>query len=578
MFHPKYTIKNIAYLVFVLILITTLKGQSQASFEVMDTICNNDSVTITNTSRIANTYNWNFCSGNLTYAPEGDNIQNQGNLYGPAFIDIVKNTEGYYAFITNQTNNTLTRYFFGNNLLSVPVSYNLGNFEGIIPPYAQGIQIVQDNDIWYAFIVGGQNADSRLVRINFGSSLNNNDPTPLNLGNIGELNSPVDLFMFNENSNWYGYTVNSDDNTISRFNFGSSLTNRPNGLNLGNIGNLDKPCGILPWHENNNWYLFISNSNSNRITRLDLGNSLFNDPSGENIGNPEYLYQPSDLTLIKDCEMIFGFVINSNNSIVRLDFNDGITEVPAFTSLGETSNLFGPIGISDIFRVGDTLYTFVSNNENSTITRLFFTGCNNSSLIHSTDRNPPVIIYDSPGIFNISLALDEGTANQEYFCKNIVISENPEFTLGNDTTIPVGEILSINAGQGYSGYFWSTGDTSQIIEVNSSGIYSITVTNEYGCPSSDEIEVTVDVGIPNFITPNSDGYNDTWEIPVLRDTPDADIKIYDRFGKLIISYKGSDQGWDGKENGKSVRPDTYWYIIDLKDGTKPLKGNIAVKY
>ncbi len=578
MLTPNFNKIYISLLCSILTFLNIQTGYSQAGFEVTDTMCNNVPVNIINTSRIADTYYWNFCSGSLTYTPEGEVLQNQGDLNGPAFIDIVEDNEEYYAFITNMANSDLIRYFFGTNLLSAPVSYNLGDFDAIMPAYSQGIQIVKDEEIWYAFIIGGLDENSWLVRINFGNSLNNNNPTSLNLGNIGELNSPVDLFIFEENENWYGFTVNSGNNTITRFNFGNSLTNRPDGLNLGNIGSLDMPCGILPWNENGNWYLFISNFNSHQISRLDLGGSLLNTPDGENIGDPEYLFQPTDLTLIKDCEMISGFVLNSNNSIVRLDFNHGINEEPGFISPGETGNLFGPHGISDIFRVGDTLYTFVTNSENSTVTRLFFTGCNNSYPPSSAERNPPSIIYDSPGIYNISLALDEGTLNQEYFCKNIVISEIPEFSIGNDTTIPAGTTLLVDAGEGYSGYSWSTGDISRIIEIASSGIYSVIVTNEYGCSSSDDIEVTVDTGITDFITPNGDGFNDTWEIPALMDADNADIKIFDRFGRLIISYKGSASGWDGTSGGKTVSQDTYWYIIDFNDSSKPLKGNITVKY
>lgn len=549
----------------------------QASFLIPDTICIYDSVTIINNSRTANTYYWNFCTGNIINTPQGENLQNQGNLNGPSFLDIVKDEESYYAFITNLTDGTLARYYFNTDLLSIPVSNNLGNFESSIPVNSQGIQVIEDDGTWYVIITGGQGVNSRIVRLNFGNSLSN-VPTSLNLGNIGNLDSPMDLFMFEENNNWYGYTVNFNSNTITRFNFGNSLNNRPYGLNLGNIGNLNGPGGFVFWREDNNWYLFIANSLSNQITRLDFGNSLFNIPTGESIGGEEFLNQPFDLILSIDCDIVFGYVFNSYNEVVRLDFNEGILNEPVFTPLGEMDNLYNPHGLSSVFRISDSLYAFVANADNSTLTRLLLTGCSNSSITSSTDRNPPVIYYDSPGLYKISLTLDEGTINQEYHCENIAVFESPEFAIGNDTTIAMGTVLLLDAGEGYSEYYWSTGETSQTIEVSTAGIYSVTVSNEHGCPAVDEIEVNVDFGIPNFITPNGDGYNDTWEIPFLRNNPGADIKIYDRFGKLITSYKGADHGWDGTADGKAVNPDTYWYIIDLKDDSSPIKGKITVKY
>ncbi|UCH14364.1 MAG: T9SS type B sorting domain-containing protein [Bacteroidales bacterium] len=571
------TLSYKTFLIFFCLFSVWQNGSSQASFIIPDTICIYDSVTIINNSRTASTYYWNFCTGNIINTPQGENLQNQGNLNSPSFIDIVKAGEQYYAFITNQADGNLTRYFFNNDLLSSPVSNNLGNFDSSIPINAQGIQVIQDEGMWYIFIAGGQGINSRIVRLSFGNSLDN-EPTPLNLGNIGDLDSPMDMFMFEEDNNWYGYTVNFNSNTLTRLNFGNSLNNRPYGLNLGDLGSLDGPGGIIPWRENNNWHMFIVNSNSSRVTRLDFGNSLFNIPTGEDIGGEESLYQPFDLVLSKDCDIIFGYILNSYNDIVRLDFNDGILEEPVFTTLGAMDNLYNPHGFSDVFRIGDSLYAFVANVDNSTLTRLLLTGCSNSSISSSTDRNPPIIYYDSPGVYKISLTLDEGTINQEYQCENISVFESPEFTIGIDTTIAMGTGLIIDAGDGFSQYLWSTGETSQSIEVSSAGIYSVTVSDENGCPAVDEIEVSVDIGISNFITPNGDGYNDIWEIPFLRNKANADVKIYDRFGKLIISYKGTDQGWDGTYNGKPVTPDTYWYIIDFKDDTKPLKGKITVKY
>ncbi len=89
--------------------------------------------------------------------------------------------------------------------------------------------------------------------------------------------------------------------------------------------------------------------------------------------------------------------------------------------------------------------------------------------------------------------------------------------------------------------------------------------------------VSMDVGIPNFFTPNNDGVNDTWEIPYLSNNPDARIYIYDRFGNLMISYLYGEGGWDGTRNGQPVKADTYWYAIKMSNDTKPLKGSITLK-
>ena len=142
------------------------------------------------------------------------------------------------------------------------------------------------------------------------------------------------------------------------------------------------------------------------------------------------LYYPFDLTIIRDCENTYGFVLNRFNDIVRMVFNNGLDNPPEYTSLGETGNLYNPQGISDVFRVGDTLYAFVANIDNSTITRLYFPGCNNANPASSADRDPPPVTYNAPGIYNINLVIDEGQPDQENACRNIVVLDSADVESG----------------------------------------------------------------------------------------------------------------------------------------------------
>jgi gliding motility-associated-like protein len=560
------------------IFLITAKISAQADFSIPDTICINESVSIENTSRNAGTYYWNFCSGNLINDPQGESLPNPGTLNTPAFIDFANDNGIYYAFITNHQDGTLVRNIYGSNFLDTPVSENLGNFGGAIPLHTQGIQVIQDNGDWYVFIVGGLTGDSRLIKLCFGSSLSN-APIITDLGNPGGfLDYPIDLYITSESGNWVGFTVNYNSNTLVRFDFGSSLADPPTVMNLGNVGNFDKPCGILPIQENGNWYIFVSDFGSNEITRLDFGNSLTNSPSATSIGDNSVLNNPFDLTIIRDCENTYGFVLNPYNDIVRMVFNNGLDNPPEYTSLGTIGNLDNPHGISDVFRVGDTLYAFVANNNSgSTLTRLFFPGCDNASPASSTLRDPPPVTYNAPGTYNINLVIDEGQPNQENMCRNIVVLDSTAMSLGNDTLIAAGTTITLSPDSTYSSYLWSTGSASRTIDVNKAGVYTLTVTNQYGCVATDNIEIIVDIGIPNFFTPNGDGYNDTWEIPFLAIEPEAAVSVFDRFGNLLIRYKAAEGGWDGRSSGRDMPTGTYWYIIKVPGIDKPYKGSVTIK-
>jgi gliding motility-associated-like protein len=86
--------------------------------------------------------------------------------------------------------------------------------------------------------------------------------------------------------------------------------------------------------------------------------------------------------------------------------------------------------------------------------------------------------------------------------------------------------------------------------------------------------------IPNVITPNGDGVNEKWEIPLLKYYPDAEVRIFDINGKLIRSFDpGYPDPWDGTdEMGNPVPMGTYFHIINLKDSEtkKPLTGPVTV--
>ncbi len=76
---------------------------------------------------------------------------------------------------------------------------------------------------------------------------------------------------------------------------------------------------------------------------------------------------------------------------------------------------------------------------------------------------------------------------------------------------------------------------------------------------------TANLPIPQFFTPNSDGFNDIW---VVESTPEIEIQqvwIFNRFGKLI-KQMDANQPWDGTFNGRPMASDSYWYRIDTPEG------------
>ncbi len=74
--------------------------------------------------------------------------------------------------------------------------------------------------------------------------------------------------------------------------------------------------------------------------------------------------------------------------------------------------------------------------------------------------------------------------------------------------------------------------------------------------------------IPNAISPNGDGINDTWRIAGLENYPGTEIYLYDRKGAIIYKeiIKKKPFQWDGKYESQPVSTGNYWYTIKVSDG------------
>ena len=110
------------------------------------------------------------------------------------------------------------------------------------------------------------------------------------------------------------------------------------------------------------------------------------------------------------------------------------------------------------------------------------------------------------------------------------------------------------------------------------GNHTVTIRDINGCGS-----VTVEVGVidyPRFMTPNEDGYHDTWNIiGIASGDPTAKIYIFDRYGKLLKQISPLGEGWDGTYNGNPLPSSDYWFRIEYKENDiqKEFKGHFTLK-
>ncbi|MEP4001457.1 MAG: T9SS type B sorting domain-containing protein, partial [Ekhidna sp.] len=138
-------------------------------------------------------------------------------------------------------------------------------------------------------------------------------------------------------------------------------------------------------------------------------------------------------------------------------------------------------------------------------------------------------------------------------------------SLSVDKTGP-NELVASAAG-GYGGYeFFFNGEAygeETTFTMNESGVVNVRVVDARGCVLELNVpfEFTGMLEFPNFFTPDGDNLNDIWS-PKNRDLfAGVDVKIYDRYGR-VVAILNEVSGWDGTYEGKEVPTGDYWYVVN----------------
>ena len=171
----------------------------------------------------------------------------------------------------------------------------------------------------------------------------------------------------------------------------------------------------------------------------------------------------------------------------------------------------------------------------------------------------------------------------------VTISQPPVLSISLEKTdascpdVSDGSIrLTVTGGTSPYTFIWGDGVTTANRQDIPAGNYSVVVADINGCAASASVVVGV-VGsekcleVQGIITPNNDGYNDTWKIKNIELFPDAEVFVYSRWGKLVFKTRNiAANPWDGTSDGKLLPTDSYHYTLHLNDGSSPRSGVVSI--
>jgi gliding motility-associated-like protein len=155
----------------------------------------------------------------------------------------------------------------------------------------------------------------------------------------------------------------------------------------------------------------------------------------------------------------------------------------------------------------------------------------------------------------------------------------PTVSLGKDTAFCLGSqvILHPVYSSDVRQFSWQNGPFSNTpsFRVDKDGTYKVTVKNEWGCTSEDNVAVKemmcgCNVMLPSAFSPNNDGLHDIFRPIVNCVLLQFRLMVYNRWGNEVYASTNAMYGWDGTIlNGLKAEIGTYVWVLVYKGAETP---------
>jgi gliding motility-associated-like protein len=393
------------------------------------------------------------------------------------------------------------------------------------------------------------------------------------------------------------------------------ITNCPANVTVSNtVGNCD---GVATWTAptaTDNCGVASLTSSHNIGDVFPVGTTTVVYTATDSAGNVTYCRFN---VIVNDTELpvIAGCPVNINSC------TDTITWIaPTATDNCSIMTLTSTHNSGDVFPVGTTTVTYTATDSAGNVSTCSFNvtvsmpkltvvyedvSCNGAkdgtATVIVTDAVGPLTFnWGTAGTDSIATGLAPGTytvvVSDGIGCSataSVTITEPTVLTV-DTVSISIGScgfadgsaIVVANGGTAPYSYSWSNGQSSATLTSVGDGFYTVTVTDANGCQDSLTINVSCEIKeIPQLLTPNGDGHNDTWVIPGIEKYPNATVEVYNRWGNQVFKSAPYLNDWAGISTGmlnvgKDTLPaGTYFYVIRLHpEDKKAMTGYIELQY
>ena len=260
------------------------------------------------------------------------------------------------------------------------------------------------------------------------------------------------------------------------------------------------------------------------------------------------------------------------------------------TTEGDVANN-PPVAVNDtvIVSEGDNIDIFILENDSDpdgdelTIT---FAESQNGAVVTIVDG---VLQYTAPDAFCGTDIIDYTICDPGPLCASaqVIITVTPDDTDGDGIYDFLETISADTDEDGIPNYQDLDSDNDGIADKDEV-IFIDECTIEFPDSDNDGLEdyFDADIVVFNSFTPDGDGVNDQWVIEDIESFPDNTVRLFNRWGNLIYEetgYNNQDRAWNAERTngvgfGSDRVPDgTYFYVIDLGDGSPSRSGFVVIK-
>ncbi len=316
-----------------------------------------------------------------------------------------------------------------------------------------------------------------------------------------------------------------------------------------------------------------TNVTTQNITCYGNNNGLiFLNPTG---GTPNYTYNwyPS----APNNDTISG--LSPNSYFVTITDSNGCKEEIEKIEITQPDSLYLTADITE---------NLCFNDSSARISAIAYGGAISYNYLWSNGSTEETISELTDG--NYILTLTDAN-NCELIEQYTLASNATEIVINSETGIDnrnFGYIYTnVEGGTPDYNYYWSYDETNNTENAEHlyTGTYFLTITDANNCKQFKKFDIEMQLTIPTVITPNGDGYNDTWDIVNLETINDVNISIFNRWGDNVYNYSGTGLNyrentsirWNAIWKGKKLPLGSYVYVIKL-DNNEEYNGVVTIVY